>query len=77
MRKLSRKRAIVVRQGFFQSVAHAAEGDEQESDEQQVVALHAFMDKHRMIKITIQIISFILPIVFPGAAIICLHYARA
>lgn len=40
MRKPSRKRAVVVRQGFFQSVAHAAEGDEQESDEQEVVALH-------------------------------------
>ena len=66
MRKLSSKRAVVVRQGFFQSVAHAAEGDEQESDEQEVVALHAFRDRQRMRKIRMQMAAFMLPVVFPG-----------
>ena len=57
---MSRKRAVVVRQGFFQSVAHAADGDEQESDEQEVVALHAFRDRQIARNSRIQMAAFML-----------------
>jgi len=66
LRKTLRKRAIVVRDGFFQAVAHAAEGDEHEGEDEEVVALHAFRDRQASRNSMMQMAAFMLPVIFPG-----------